>query len=201
MATKLQIINLALQNVGAARVGAIEDSELAIEAAASYDVVRDVELRANAWGFASTRAHIAAHAQAPAFEFLRAFPVPADALRIIHPVRQDLDWRIESHLGAVCILTNQDASPLQLRYVFRASEGAFDPIFTLMLACSLGWQIAERVTQSNSKREAIRQRYIDLRKEARRLNAFERVPDKYPIDSWVSGMSIGQLAGLDWGEQ
>lgn len=201
MATKLQIINLALQNVGAARVGSVEESELAIEANASYDVVRDVELRANAWGFALKRVNIAAHAEAPAFEFERAFPLPADALRIIHPVRHDLDWRIESHVGVTSILTNQDASPLRLRYICRASEGAFDPVFTLMLACSLGWQIAERVTQSNSKREAIRQRYIDLRREARRLNAFERVPDKYPIDSWISGMSTGQLAGVDWGEQ
>lgn len=201
MATKLQIINLALQNVGAARVGSVEDSELSVEANASYEIIRDVELRSNAWGFASKRTNIAAHAEAPAFEFERAFPIPADALRIIHPVRQDLDWRIESHVGVTCILTNQDVSPLRLRYIFRASEGAFDPIFALMLGCALGWQIAERVTQSNSKRDAIRQRYIDLRKEARRLNAFERVPDKYPIDSWVSGMSVGQFAAIDWGEQ
>ena len=70
-----------------------------------------------------------------------------------------------------------------------------------MLGCSLGWQIAERVTQSNSKRDAMRERYIDIRREARRLNAFERVPDKYPIDEWVTGLQVGQLAGIDWGEQ
>ncbi len=201
MASKIQIINLALQNVGAARIGAVEDSELGIEASAAYDIIRDAELRANAWGFAVTRKNISAHSIAPAFEFERAFPLPVDALRIVHPVRQDLDWRIEDHEGVTAILTNQDASPLQLRYVFRASEARFDPLFTLMLACAIGWQIAERVTQSNSKRDAIRQRYIDVRKEARRLNAFERVPDKYPLDTWVSGMSVGQFAGVDWGEQ
>ena len=48
MATKLQIINLALQNVGAARVGSVEDSELSVEANASYEIIRDVELRSNA---------------------------------------------------------------------------------------------------------------------------------------------------------
>ena len=201
MATRIQIINLALQNVGAARVGSVEDSELAIEANQSYDVIRDVELRANAWGFASKRLNIPAHATAPAFEFLKAYPIPSDLLRILFPVRQNLDWRVENHEGVTAILTNQDSSPLRLRYIYRASEALFDPLFTLMLGCSLGWQIAERVTQSNSKRDAMRERYIDIRREARRLNAFERVPDKYPIDEWVTGLQVGQLAGIDWGEQ
>lgn len=201
MASKIQIINLALQNVGASRIGAVEDTELGLEADAVYETIRDAELRANAWGFAVVRKNVSAHATAPPFEFERAFPLPVDCLRIIRPVRQDLDWRVESHEGVNAILTNQDASPLQLRYIFRASEAKFDPLFTLMLACAIGWQIAERVTQSNSKRDAIRQRYIDVRREARRLNAFERVPDKSPIDSWVSGGSVGQFAGIDWGEQ
>ncbi|MBK8270531.1 MAG: hypothetical protein IPK83_20425 [Planctomycetes bacterium] len=201
MASRLGIINLALQNVGAARVGAVEDSELSVEANQSYDTIRDVELRANAWGFASKRVNVAAHSVAPAFDFLKAYPLPVDCLRVLFPVRQNLDWRIENHEGAVSILTNQDSSPLRLRYISRASEALFDPLFTLMLGCALGWQIAERVTQSNSKRDAMRQRYTDIRREARRLNAFERVPDKSPVDEWLTGLQTGQFAGVDWGEQ
>jgi len=200
-ATKLNIINLALQHVGAARVGAVEDSELALEADQSYPFIRDAELRANAWGFAQKRVAIPAHAVAPAFDFLRAFPLPSDYLRLIKPVRQDLDWRIEHHEGAVSILTNQDAAPLRLRYIYRAPEATFDPLFVMMVSCALAWQIAERVTQSNSKRDAMKDKYMEYKKEARRLNAFERVPDKQPLDTWITGRLTGGLADIDWGEQ
>lgn len=200
-ATRLNIINLALQHVGASRVGSIEDSELAAEADQSYPFIRDAELRANAWGFAQKRVNLAASAVAPAFEFLKAYPLPDDYLRVIKPVRQDLDWRIEYHEGALAILTNQDAAPLRFRYIYRASEALFDPLFVMMLSCSLGWQIAERVTQSNSKRDAMKDKYTEYRKEARRLNAFERVPDKQPLDTWITGRLTGGLADIDWGEQ
>lgn len=200
-ATRLNIINLALQHVGAARVRAIEDSELAAEADQAYPFIRDAELRANAWGFAQKRVNSAAHAVAPDFDFTRAYPLPDDYIRIIKPVRQDLDWRIEHHEGTLAILTNQDAPPLRLRYIYRAPESAFDPLFIMMLSCALGWQIAERVTQSNSKRDALKDKYLEFRKEARRLNAFERVPDKQPLDTWITGRLTGGLADIDWGEQ
>ena len=201
MATRLEIIKLALQHVGAARIGAIEDSELATEVNESYEPVRDAEIRANAWGFAKRRQNVGVHAMAPAFGFLYAYPVPTDCLRILKPVRQNLDWSTEYHEGVLAILTNQDSAPLRLQYLARVPEALFDPLFTMMVSCALGWQIAERVTQSNSKRDALRQKYIDYRREARRLNAFERVPDKQPLDTWVTGMRTGQLVDVEWGEQ
>jgi len=46
--------------------------------------------------------------------------------------------------------------------------------------------IAEKVTQSNKKKEEATFHYREVRKEARRMNAFERPPQDPPVDSWVN---------------
>lgn len=199
--TKTNVINLALQLCGAGRVDAVEDSNAALEVDVIYADIKDAELRANAWGFAKKRENIAAHAIVPAFNYQKAFPLPSDYLRYLKPARAGLDWQVEVHQGVLAILTNQDTGPLQLRYIYRAPENMFDALFTVMLSCALAWQVVESITQSNSKRDAIRERYIDYRREARRLNAFEKIPDKQPVDSWISGMQSGRLVDSDWGEE
>lgn len=202
--SRVAIMNLALQLLGAPRVGAPdEDSKNAIETNACFDILRDYEQRANAWNFTLCRAVLAPSATAPAFTYAYAFPLPVNpfCLRVLLPSRTELDWKIEYHTGAPAILTN-DATAIYLRYIGRIEDEAiFDPMFTVMLACSIAWHCCETITQSNSKKAALLERYSLVRREARRMNAFEKVPDKNPVGSWVTAGMTGSLVDASWGQE
>lgn len=202
--SRVAIMNLALQLLGAPRVGAPdEDNKNAIETNACFDILRDYEQRANAWNFTLCRAILAPSATAPAFTYAYAFPLPTDpfCLRVLLPSMTELDWKIENHLGSSAILTN-DGAALYLRYIGRMEDPTkFDPMFALMLACSIAWHCCEVITQSNSKKQAIMERYTLIRREARRMNAFEKVPDKQPIGSWVTAAMTGSLVDASWSEE
>lgn len=196
--TKLDILNLALQACGASRVGSVNDSSLAEEADFCYSHLKRGELRQNGWAFARKRKLLPASTVVPAFGFATAFPLPTDCIRIIKPVRQNLDWVLEVHEAQLCLLTNQDSAPAQLKYIWDATENLFDPLFCEMLAYRIGWHIAEKVTQSNSKRDAIKDMYVTFRREARRINGFEKIPDKEPLSEWLTGQQVGSFAGVDF---
>jgi hypothetical protein len=202
MATsEVSICNLALQKLGAARIVSMsENSRNAKTVNACYEALRDTELRKYLWNFAKRRASLAASSTAPAFTFAHAFPVPADSLRVIKPVRLGLDWTIEQHDGGVAILTN-DGAPLQIRYLARVTNPAlFDPSFVEMLACKIAWHCCEDITQSNTKKAALTEEYNVHRADARRTNAFELPSLEEPEDSWLAARQGGSRNWLRFGD-
>lgn len=197
--SRVAVMNLALQLLGAARIGSpTEAGKGAEELNACYDPLRDAEQRARFWNFTLERAILAPHATAPVFHYGYAFPLPTGCLRIMKPTRTTVDWSLENHAGAPSILTN-DGTSIPLRYVKRVTDEAkFDPLFTIMLACSLAWWCCETITQSNKKKESIEKRYALARTEARQTNAFEKVPLQSAPDEWLTAMSNGGLADSSW---
>lgn len=187
MATSdVSISNLALQKLGAVRITALsENSRNARSCNACYEAMRDLELRAHPWNFAITRTTLAAAGTAPAFDYLYAFPVPNDFLRLILPPHFNLDWRLERQDGVRCILTN-DTDALQIRYIQRITDPTeFDPCFVELLACRMGVQMCEEITQSNEKKQDIEGQYKNGVLLARRANAFEKTSMMAPEDSWL----------------
>jgi uncharacterized protein with von Willebrand factor type A (vWA) domain len=78
-------------------------------------------------------------------------------------------------------------SPVNLVYLKRVTdEETFDSLFVELLIARIAMDIAEKVTQSNKKKEEATFHYREVRKEARRMNAFERPPQDPPVDSWVN---------------
>lgn len=200
--SRVSIINMALVLLGAARIGAPEDEgENAETLTFTYDNIRDAEQRANIWHFTRKRKILAPSSVAPAFGYRYAFNLPINCIRIIKPSLTTPDWSIENHEGTPSILTN-DGNSIQLRYVERCTdETKFDPLFSIMLSCSLAWWCCERITQSNSKRDAIERRYTASRLQAYKTNAFERVPLQSPPDEWLTAMSNGGLADSSWSQE
>jgi len=198
--SNVSICNLALQKIGQARITALdEDNSNARHCNVCFETLRDKELRAAMWNFALKRATLAASATAPDFKYSYAFPLPSDALRVIFPPRLGLDWKIESHEGSPAILTN-DGSSLEIRYVARVTDPTkFDMSFVEMLACKIAWHLCEVITQSNTKKQALSDEYTDLKKEAKRLNAFERIPEEQPLDSWIAARQQGSIYLTDRG--
>ena len=188
MASEVDICNLALQRLGAKSISSLtDDSTNARECNRVYEHARDSELRAHPWSFARKRASLAASSTAPAFEYANAFPLPADYLRILpnngrlgQPNQDDL--QIEN--GS--ILSN-DSAPLPITYIARITDPeAFDQLFTDLLVARIARDLAEKITQSNSKIEIAAALYRDAKAEARKINAFERPPQEAPVDPWIS---------------
>ena len=203
MATsEVSLCNLALQKLGAARIVALtENSRNAKSVNACYESQRNNELRKHLWNFARKRVSLAASSVAPAFMYTSAFPLPSDFLRLIKPARLGLDWHIEQHDGGVAILTN-DGAPLEVRYLAIVTNPAlFDPCFVEMLACKIAWHCCEDLTQSNTKKAALMEEYMQHRAEARKTNAFELPKNPEPVDEWLVARHSGQLVNTEWDEE
>lgn len=185
MASEVDIANRALQKLGAERITSLtQDSENARECNVAYEAVRDAELRAHPWNFAIKRAQLAADTTAPAFGFTNAFTLPSDCLRVLPPDPSynlnSHDWQIEGRK----ILTN-DSAALEIRYIYRVTDTTqFDALFTEALACALAVELCEKLTQSNSKGQAMRADYTSTIRAARRQNAFENISADPPEDTW-----------------
>jgi hypothetical protein len=187
MASKVEIANRALQILGAKRIVSLtEDSRNARAISAAFEPVKLAELRKHPWAFATKRVQLAASATAPAFTKARAFPLPADYVRLLPPDSEenfnDLDWEIEGK----SIITN-DSAPLNVRYIYDVTDpNEMDVLFRESFAAKLAEQLCEEITQSNTKVATAQSFYKDAIAEARRTNAIEKTAQKPPDDEWVT---------------
>ena len=195
MSSKVEICNLALTKLGAARITSLDDDSKQARALSSiFDPTRDAELALHPWSFAITRVSLPASSTAPAFGWDRAFPLPADCLHIVQ-VGDSFSFYDSDTAGAGfdveggAVLTDA-VSPLLVRYVYRVTNsGLFPPLFVQALACRLALELAEELTQNVSKREAAAVAYRDTIREAKRANVIERPPQMVPDLSWVRAMT------------
>mgnify|MGYP000087068750 CR=1 FL=1 len=189
--SQTRVANHALQKLGAQLITSMdEDTREARTVKACYSILRDRELRAHSWNFSIKRAALAPSATVPAFGFAKAFPLPADCLRILPPARH-VDWTIENINGVSHILTNE-GTVIYLRYVARITdEAVFDELFVDMLACKIAWHCCETITQSNQKKADVMEEYKDARAEARRINAFEQASPQEPEPPWLVARRAG----------
>lgn len=185
MASETSISNRALQKLGAARITSLsENSSEARSCNAVYEILRDAELRAHPWNFASKRISIAADAVTPDFGKANSFQLPTDCLKVLEDDVNSLnkDWLIEGRK----ILTDE-GGPLYLRYTRRVTEvSEMDPLFMEALSCRMAVEMCEELTQSNSKKESLKDDYKNAIREARRSNAIERIAQQPPEDEWVT---------------
>ncbi len=202
MASDVDIANRALQRIGARKIGSIEEdpSREAIEVRAMYNIVRDAELRMNAWRFSITRAQIAALTTTPLFGRTFEFLLPSDYVRTV-PLDPKInffptDWLYEKDR----ILTD-DPGPIDLRYVSRdvASE-RYDPLFVEALGARLAMELGPTLVQPNTtamtQLESAYQFHISA---ARRLNAIEIGPTEPNIDTWEAVRRRGRSSGPQGG--
>lgn len=188
MTDAVSICNLALQRLGEKPISALtEDTNAARACNRVYEQARDSELRAHPWSFARERVQVAADSTDPVFGYAKRYLLPSDWLRILPtngfdstPVQDD--FQVEGRY----LLTDM-ASPINLIYIKRVTdEETFDALFIELLIARIALDVAEKVTQSNTKKAEAREHYDEVKKEARRVNAFERPPQELPEDKWVA---------------
>lgn len=187
MASKVEIANRALQKLGAKRIVTLdEDSVNARIMNAAFEPVKLAELERHVWSFAIERAELAADATSPTWGRANAFELPPDFVRLAHPYpelnRNTDDWQIEGRK----ILTN-DSAPLRLPYVKNVTDpNVMTPLFREALATRLAIECCEAITQSNTKKEILKDDYREIIAEAKKSNAIQRVSAEPPEDTWVT---------------
>lgn len=196
-ASETHVGNAALFKLGEQAVLSFDDeNDRARWLKARFAAVRDATLRSHRWHFALRRAALTAVTTAPAFGYVRAFPLPTDCLQLVQVGEIDMAVGMADLRGAGGggfslegrqILTNA-AAPLNIRYVCRAADPSdWDALFDEALACRLAFDLAEKLTQSGTKKETAWGEYQTALREARRVNAIEIPVQTLGDDSWVLG--------------
>lgn len=193
MATsEVQIVNLALQKLGAKTISSLspQNHPNARAMSLAYAPVRDRLMRKYDWNFCKARASIAADSATDTYEGLNRFRLPNDFARLLRRKRtgarpEELkDWQIEGQY----ILTH-DAAPLEFRYCARAEDPAlFDSAFVDVLAAHLAVQTAKAITGSNTAKADAQVEAERAESEARQVNAFENPAEEPPEDPWLQVM-------------
>lgn len=194
-ASETVIGNAALFKLGEKPVLTFDDeNDRARVLKARFDAVRDDELRAHRWTFATKRASLSALASTPAWGFELEYSIPSDCLQLMEVSGADVSFSLPDNVAAGQamfaledgkILTDLSA-PLPVRYVYRVTSTVkFDPCFDEALACRLAMELAEPLTQSGSKKQDAARQYGQALTRARRMNAIERPPQALGDDSWV----------------
>lgn len=184
MLNETEICNRALAKIGERPIADLSDDTTAARACrAIYAVARDAELSAHAWMFATARASLPASATAPEWGWQRSFPLPSDCLRLLTVRGGDRPGLYELENRAV--VTNLPA-PLRVRYVRRVTDSlSFDPMFVEALACRIALELAERITQSTSKRQLAQGEYRAAITAARQANSLPQPAEVMPDTSWL----------------
>lgn len=187
MASEVDIMNRALQLLGAEKITDVdEDSPNARSCNAAYRARRRALLRTYAWSFSIRRYSLAADTATPEFGYDFQYQWPSEALRILAPdvgsFTQFRDWQMEGRK----ILTN-DLAPLEVRAVIDIEDvEMMDPLFCEALAADLAENLCEEITQSNTKKQIVRDIKREAIQEARRCNAIERGSVQSAEDDWSS---------------
>lgn len=189
---KVTIANMALQELGAARIVNFTDgSANAGRVSAVWDLALETALTLHPWNFAiKRRADVAERASAPAWGFDYAYTYPSDCLHILSigqdgvelpdvPFQTEIDADTEER-----IIVTDLKSPIDIKYIYRATDPQrFSPPFVLALVKVLKSMLARPVTgKADVKAEADKE-MKEVSQAAKSSDGKEGTPLSYtPLD-------------------
>lgn len=195
MASQVEIANRALTKLGAARIISFDDDNKQARAIKSmFAMLRDAEMRSYLWSFTIRRTSLAALSSTPSWGFKYEYQLPSDCLKVIQvndyytgPSMGDYRNQptAEFAIEGKKILTDFVA-PLKIKYCARVEDTTqWGDAFVEAFACKLAYELAEDLTQSNTKKESVGNDYQRAISLAIRANAIEQPPQDMPDDSWM----------------
>jgi len=170
MASKVQICNEALQNIGARYITSLEeDTTEAIECNLRFNSAKRALLEMHPWNFAMKRVALNANLSAPAFNYSYEFNLPSDFLWLymtkeeeIHQTPAAATYDFSTHIANVPYTTMVDkyriegrklvsnSSEVSIIYVADIEDTEhFSATFTQLLARYLGGLIAYKRQLTN----------------------------------------------------
>ena len=181
MVSTVDICNRGLQKLGERKITSLDDDvKAARECKRAFDLVRDAVFRDHPWNSVMARASLPKLSDAPAWGFANQFQLPVDCLRVVEADTTD-DWQVEGRR----VLSDAGA-PLNILYVRQETDPAqYDLLLVETLAARLAAELAEVLTQSNTKKEMAERQYLDLLARARRADAQEGSARRLTGSSWL----------------
>lgn len=181
MTSKVEIANLALQRIGEEAITSLsDDSDRARAINRIYDSELRAELRSHPWNCALKQASLAALEDEPLFDYDQMFQLPSDCLRIL-PDSEATDWKVVGRK-----LYTNDSGPIELWYIYEITDpNEMDALLVEAFASRLAWKVSPRLTNSRTTTDEAKQSYFDAIREARKVNAFEKIADERPEDDWI----------------
>ena len=202
-ATIVEVVNMALTMLGESHIVSMSDNiKTARDANAIYVVTKDALLGGYNWSFAKARVILTAFPIPPQFEYALAYNLPADCLRVLFVGDYYVGMDLTDYRGAPTelftiegrqILTDMGTktppsvdNKINIRYVRKEDDVTkFGANFTMALIAKLAENLAEPLTQSDTKRDRASAVFKDELRIAIRSNAIELPPQKLADDEWL----------------
>lgn len=199
MASQVDIANLSLAILGKPTIASfLDNSNAARVINVEYDMIRRALLTGRStWRFSIKRASLPALTAVPTSgPYTQQYALPADCLRVLlagdtYPGLDLSDYRLGPtddgyEVEGRNILCDYGA-PLSLQYVYDVTDTTqFDAWFCVYLAAEIAWTCCERLTGSDAKQAAAKQRKDDALTQAASSNALVNTPKNTADDSWVA---------------
>lgn len=175
-----------------------DDSQLARDLLAEFEVARDRCLEAGDWSFASQLVLLPEYEPAAPFaadpDLPYSFRLPGDCLRVHEVGSLSTRWRVDRDA-----LRADEPAPLRLRYTARTeNEQQLPAEFRVAVATVLAAALAPQYVETLSKRQAIQQEAEAILKRAARNVARDASGQRYDGGDdeadWVaSRTSLGRI--------
>lgn len=181
MASKVDIANIALSNLGEQPISSLtEANQRARACSGRYDDVRDLVLRSHLWNCALERVQLASDVAAPAWGFDYKYRIPSDCLRVISIKDQEYAWKIEGSY----IVSNDNT--MYILYVRKEDNPeVYDALLVQAMGCRLAAECAQDITGKIELKDSMMAKYIAVLSEARSADASEGTPQKIESDLWL----------------
>jgi hypothetical protein len=199
VASQVDIANLALSILGKPSIASfLDNSNAARVINIEYDMLRRALLRGRAtWRFSIKRASLPALTAVPVSgPYTQQYALPTDCLRVLlagntYPGLDLSDYRLGPDDSGYLVegrnILCDYGAPLSLKYVSDVQDTTlFDPWFVVYLASEIAWTCCERLTGSDAKQAAAKDRKNDALLQAASSNALENTPESVADDSWVA---------------
>jgi hypothetical protein len=198
MASQVDIANMALSILGKPSIASfLDNSNAARVINIEYDMIRRALLTGRAtWRFSIKRASLPVLTTAPiSGPYTQQYALPTDCLRVLLAgdtwPGMDLSDYLMGPTDAGYEVEGRNilcdyGAPLSLQYVYDVTDTTqFDAWFCQYLAAEIAWTCCERLTGSDAKQQAAKQRKDDALTQAASSNALVNTPKKNADDTWV----------------
>lgn len=195
-ASETDIVNDALGRLGISPVMALTDATKQAQFANRfYESTRDEVLASHPWNFATRRTVLAQLSVPPDFEWLYAYQLPTDNLRLLQLNGYDLGksrdtWAIEANR----LLT--DAERADIRYVSRVTDTTLYPaLFSEALSLKLAAKLCAPLTGRFDQPTALMQEYDRVTGPKARLSDVFQQRDKRRMAFLDSDLVKSRVSG------
>lgn len=189
MTSWVEIANGAISRLGGQLITSLTDNTKPAQLAnARYKVCRDAVLRMHPWNCATARARLAPSSTAPAFGFVKSFPLPSDCLRVIEVQPEGATYRTEGR----ALLSDYDL--LDIRYVKAIEDAAeIDSLLGEAISCYMAHDLAFSLQQSAEYRQVLWQEFEAIIRRAKSVDGMEDAAQRIEATEFTYARNSGPL--------